>query len=267
METRVECFAAMGTRVELHLFGSSTAEALAQARREIEAVDDALTIHRPSPATIMNERLAAGQSASIDDPLLLKALVEVDHMHALTGGLFDPAAGGGAGRWEAIAIDVAAACIAAARPVLLDFGGFGKGYALDRACRSLREAGVTCAFLSAGESSIAVIGQHPLGGKWPLSIPHPSAPDRTLVELLLEDEALSVSSTVGGAPGRCATIRPRDGSTVGAPRTAVCVERDGALAEAMSTALLAADGAETERLVASKPDHRFAFDHDPSTTT
>lgn len=259
IETRVERFAAMGTRVELHMFGAGDADALLRARAAIEAVDDALTIHRPSPATAMNERLAAGHDAAIDDPVLLAALGEVDDLVVLTGTLFDPTADVSTARgWASVTLEKAAARIGAAHPLGLDFGGFGKGFALDRAVRALRDAGVVSAFLSAGESSIAVIGRHPLGVRWPIGIPDPVTPDRFLVELELEDQALSISSTMG-APGRSPTVRPTTGEAVSAPRTAVAVERSGARAEAMSTALLIADDAERTRLIGDARDRRFAF--------
>ncbi|KHA63333.1 FAD:protein FMN transferase [Sphingomonas sp. Ant20] len=201
---RVERFVAMGTRIELHVFGSGSADVMVAARRAIESVDDALTIHRPSPTTALNDELLAGHGVAIDDPVLIDALVAIDEAHALTLGLFDPAADrrfAGAG-WGDLVFDRSTARIAATRPLALDFGGFGKGFALDRASAALRKAGVVCACLSAGESSIAVIGEHPLGGGWPFAIPDPSCTDAVLVEVELVDEALSISTTVGAGTQR-----------------------------------------------------------------
>ncbi len=259
----VERFVAMGTRVELHRFGAGDGDALSAARRAIEAVDDALTIHRPSPTTALNEALLAGREAAIDDAVLFEALVAIDAVHALTNGLFDPTADrrfAGAG-WSDIAFDRATGRVRATRSIALDFGGFGKGFALDRACAALREAGVASACLSAGESSIAVVGEHPLGGGWPFAIPHPLDAGRTLVELELTDESLSISSTVGAgaqAPERAAMIRPSDGATVTAARCTIAVDRLGAHAEAMSTALLVADQDRAARLLSAP--HRYLFD-------
>ncbi|MGH6693806.1 FAD:protein FMN transferase [Sphingopyxis sp.] len=258
-------FASMGTRIELHRFGAGEDDALTAAQHAIETVDDALTIHRPSATTALNERLMAGQGADIDDALLFDALVAIEEMHALTLGLFDPAADrrfGSAG-WSAIAFDRGAARIEISQPVALDFGGFGKGFALDRACAVLREKGVVSACLSAGESSIAVVGAHPLGGGWPFAISHPLRPHEILVELELLDESVSISSTVGAgtnAPERAAMIRPTDATIVSAPRHSVAVDRLGAHAEAMSTALLVADEDQAERLLNGDRTRRFLFD-------
>ena len=262
---QVERFGAMGTRIELHVFGAGSADALVAARWAIECVDDALTIHRPSSTTTVNDELLAGRSAAIDDPVLIEALIAIQDVHALTDGLFDPAADrrfGGAG-WGDVVFDRVAARISALKPLALDFGGFGKGFALDRACAVLREAGVVSACLSAGESSIAVVGEHPLGGGWPFSIPHPSLKGAVLVELELIDEALSISTTVGNgtqAPERAAMIRPSDGAIVTAARCAVAVDRSGGRAEALSTALLVADDDRARRLLDGGPTRRFLYD-------
>lgn len=255
----------MGTRVEIHAFGAVVGGALPAARRAIEAVDDALTIHRPSPTTALNADLMNGQTSVVADRVLLEALVEIEAAYALTYGLFDPAADAGTGTagWSAIAFDAAAARISSSGPTALDFGGFGKGFALDRACAVLREAGIASALLSAGESSIAVIGEHPLGGAWPIAVPHPTRPGATLVELELTDQALSISSTVGAgteAPDRAAMIRPTDGAIVTGGRTTIAVERTGAVAEVMSTALLVADDFYSSRLWVDRPASRFLFD-------
>ncbi|MES3083201.1 FAD:protein FMN transferase [Sphingomonas faeni] len=262
---QVERFVAMGTRIELHLFGSGFADVLVAARRAIESVDDALTIHRPSPTTAVNDGLLAGRDVAIDDPVLIEALIAIQAVHALTEGLFDPAIDhrfSGAG-WGDVVFDSRMARIAATRPLALDFGGFGKGFALDRACAVLRDAGVVSACLSAGESSIAVVGEHPLGGGWPFAIPHPLLEGAVLVELELLDEALSISTTVGAgthAPERAAMIRPSDGAIVTAARCAVVVDRSGGTAEALSTALLVADDDRAQLLLDGGPTRRFLYD-------
>lgn len=263
VETHVERFMAMGTRIELHQFGPAAPDALLAGRRAIQAVDDALTIHRPSATTIVNERLMAGDVATTANPVLLDALATIAEAWRLTGGLFDPTVGSGPQAiWSTVSLDRDAGRIASSAPVAFDFGGFGKGFALDRAAVTMRAAGVTSAFLSAGESSVAVIGDHPLGGAWPVAIPHPFHPDSWLVELSLRDEALSVSSTVGAgatAPGRSAMIRPSDQATITAAATTVAINRSGAIAEAMSTALLVAKPDAAQWLIDRDPDRRFFF--------
>ncbi|WP_244935336.1 FAD:protein FMN transferase [Sphingomonas japonica] len=251
--------------MELHVFGAADDKLLGAARRAIEAVDDALTIHRPSPTTALNECLRAGGSAVVTNRELSDALLQIADGHMLTHGWFDPVADAQetSARWSAIASDRDGTHVSASHPVALDFGGFGKGFALDRACAVLRDAGVVSALLSAGESSIAVIGEHPLGGAWPFAVPHPLDPDTVLIELELVDEALSISSTVGAgtaAPERSAMIRPGDGAIASIPRTAIAIDQLGARAEMISTGLLVADKDDARRLLADGSARRFLFD-------
>lgn len=253
----------MGTRIELHVFDAGDVGALAAARRAIEAVDDALTIHRPSPTVALNDCLLAGQEAAVSDPLLRAALTEIADARAETGELFDPAAHGGEAGWDAITFDRDAGFISASRPLALDFGGFGKGFALDLATSALRAAGVTSAFLSAGESSVAVVGEHPLGGAWLCTIPDPCDPARTLLELELIDEALSISATIGDgtkAPERAPMLRPGNACPVTAACCTVAVAAGGARAEMLSTALLVADDGDLTPILAADPTRRFRFD-------
>ncbi|WP_165921871.1 FAD:protein FMN transferase [Natronoflexus pectinivorans] len=73
----------------------------------------------------------------------------------------------------------------------LDYGGFGKGWALEKILKLLKKHKVDSAFISFGESSISVIGEHPLGKSWPLSITHPQS--GALLELELNGQSVSVS--------------------------------------------------------------------------
>lgn len=50
--------------------------------------------------------------------------------------------------------------------VVLDAGGFGKGYALDHVKKYLDGAGVRNALLNFGDSSVVAMGQHPFGDCW-----------------------------------------------------------------------------------------------------
>jgi hypothetical protein len=69
----VERFAATGTRIEIHLCDTPDADALVTALRGVvEAVDNALTVHRVSPTTILNDRL---QSEGVADVAAVRCAV------------------------------------------------------------------------------------------------------------------------------------------------------------------------------------------------
>ena len=62
----------------------------------------------------------------------------------------------------------------------LDLGGIGKGWALDRAAAILRRYGVEAALLGLGQSSYVAIGAPPGTSGWPITVPHPMAPEEAL---------------------------------------------------------------------------------------
>jgi thiamine biosynthesis lipoprotein ApbE len=240
----------MGTRVEIHLFGDGAGEAaLVAARSAIEAVDDALTIHRPSPATQMNDELREGGAAEIFDPILAEALALCAQARAATLGLFDPAvsARGAAGAW---AYDAQTRVLSAETSAAWDFGGFGKGLAADHALGALRAEGVGSALISLGESSIGVLGEHPLGGAWELEAPDPIQVGRVLERLEIVDACLSISSNAGASPA-APSLRPDGAAAPSALTLALAVHPSGAWAEALSTAMLVATEAERAPLRAA----------------
>ena len=75
--------------------------------------------------------------------------------------------------------------------VMLDLGGYGKGYAVKRIIMILQSAGIECALISFGESLIYGLGSHPYGETWRVSVPGED-PKRPM-EFDLKDEALSTS--------------------------------------------------------------------------
>ncbi|HEY8516886.1 MAG TPA: FAD:protein FMN transferase [Candidatus Binatia bacterium] len=123
----------------------------------------------------------------------------------------------------------------------VDFGGIGKGYALDRIAGALRARGGTSALLDFGRSSIQAIGAPPDADGWRLLLAHPAG--ASLGVVTLRDRALSVS----GSFGQTSEIAGRRFGHVLDPRTGWPMERDlvaavvaptGAAAEALSKALL-----------------------------
>lgn len=262
-------FIAMGTRVEFHLFGASSAAAIvAELRAVVDAVDDALTIHRLSATSRLNQQLRTSREAAIDDPILWDALLQCDALNWVTHGLFDPTAGMGIARWPDLDIDRTSQRVRSPAPTALDFGGVGKGIALDACVPVLRDAGVPSALLSLGESSILAHGEHPLGGVWQLGVPHPEDADVSLTTLDLMQRCVSISSTIGAA--NSATLSPFDDTAVQTPATTIAVDASGTTAEAFSTAMLIANPAQRDRLRSGggcEALHRFDFPQSISTPT
>jgi len=129
----------------------------------------------------------------------------------------------------------------------VDLGGFGKGFALERVAGNLRAQGVEQAFLSFGESSIAVLGSHPHGPAWPVGIADMFHPTRTVHTFHLKNASLSSSGTApfNRMEGRRAQgqiigqiIDPGSGRPIEGYRTMSVASPSAMEAEVLSTALL-----------------------------
>ncbi len=131
--------------------------------------------------------------------------------------------------------------------ISLDFGGFAKGYAMKKIKKLLLNAGVGCCFVDFGDSSLLGIGHHPYGDSWKVSVENPFNKQQILNEILLRDEALSVS---GNTPAYTAHIvRPDSGQSMRQHRL-VCIKTADPLdAEVLTTAFMVAHSDEKERII------------------
>lgn len=133
--------------------------------------------------------------------------------------------------------------------VLLDAGGFGKGYALERIRPLLTEAGVRRALFNFGDSSVMSVGTHPLGDCWPVGTVAGGEPFR------LVGSSLSISGL--HPDGRAHIVDPTSGRMV-SRRTMVAVEgRSAFLCEVLSTALYAAPADLRDRIAARFEGYRY----------
>jgi thiamine biosynthesis lipoprotein len=78
------------------------------------------------------------------------------------------------------------------RDMELDFGGFGKEYAVDRAALVLREAGIASALVNlAGD--LMIVGPQPDGTPWRVGVRHPRDESRIVATLSIESGAIATS--------------------------------------------------------------------------
>jgi thiamine biosynthesis lipoprotein ApbE len=121
------------------------------------------------------------------------------------------------------------------RSVSLDFGGVGKGLALDKASIILDDFGVQNAFISFGGSSILTKGHHPHGEYWPFSFKETEIEDQVWA---LNDDAVSVSSTHQGKGNIAHIFDLKSGCALNSKIAAV-QGVSAAGTEVLSTALIA----------------------------
>lgn len=150
--------------------------------------------------------------------------------------------------------------------VELNLGAVGKGYALDRSAELLQtEFGIRSALLHAGGSSVRAIGRPPTDPRgWKVSIRHPHDEHRTLGSVFLNDDALGTSADTyqhfeynGKRYGH--VIDPRTGRPVSGTRSASCVARTAADADAISTAFFVGGEAWTAGYCATRPHLRVVM--------
>jgi thiamine biosynthesis lipoprotein ApbE len=129
--------------------------------------------------------------------------------------------------------------------VSLDFGGIGKGLALDEASKTLDEMKIKNAFISFGGSSILTKGQHPHGDYWPFSFQEKQIEG---VVWALNNDAVSVSGAGVGSGNHPHILDPKSGRP--SQNITAGVQSDSAAeAEVLSTALVAAPPGNHQKMV------------------
>lgn len=225
-------FGAMHTVIELLfiLRGRDVAERIAREAEAVVAdVENNLSRHIPSsPLSVLNA--APGDTAVPDELYFVLELCE--RMREGTSGYFDIAALSGC------IIRPAYRCTPASHTVrrtsgevIVDMGGFAKGYALEKVRKMMDGYGVERALLNFGDSSVAAVGAHPYGECWRVS-PY----RRKELSFDLKDSALSISGC--GADGHI--VDPVGGGKVTGRRDVAVTGRSALLCEVLSTALVAA---------------------------
>jgi thiamine biosynthesis lipoprotein len=268
---------AMATTFEVALpFGTPAAVAAAEAALDvIDSVEDQLTVFRDSSEVVRLNARAAAEPVPVSDSLF-RLLETCAALSLESAGAFDPATGAMTKAWgfyrregrvpspaartaamhasgmRHVVLDPAVRTVKFRRPGLeLNFGGIGKGYALDLAADLLRnEWGVRSALLHGGGSSVYAVG-HPPGQPegWVIDLKHPSDNTRILGSVRLMDEGLGTSAATfqyfeyrGKKLGHL--LDPRVGWPAEGTAAATVVAPTAAEADAWSTAafVLGIDG-------------------------
>jgi len=214
-----------GTRVELLIVGVPEAQARAAGNRVLQEFD---RLHRtyhawqPSELSALNEAIAAGRSHQVSAEFAA-FIREAQTIAAAGDHFFDPGIGRLIALWGFHTDEIqprlpdpaAVKALLARQPsiadlrldgnrissrnqsVALDFGGYLKGVALDRAVALLKQDGIAHALINIGGNVMALGSRDgkPNGAAWRIGIQHPRP------------------QGVGGAP--LATLELRDGEAIG----------------------------------------------------
>jgi FAD:protein FMN transferase len=208
-----------GTVVEVSIYGPSQERADAQAAqvlREFDRLHHKFHAWQPSMLTELNDSIAQGKPYRADAEMvaLLKAAGALAEQ---SDGLFNPAIGRLIRLWGFQSSDIRAQspapdqirALVAANPklsdlrydgvtisstnrtVMIDLGGYAKGYALDRAAHILRAANVKAALVNVGGNLLA-IGQ-PGERPWQVGIRDPRGEGSMATLELHDNEAVGTS--------------------------------------------------------------------------
>lgn len=141
-------------------------------------------------------------------------------------------------RWNAIHFDAAHNTITRmVDGITFDFGGYGKGYAIDRALAITQQHGITAACLHAGTSSVVVSGPPPDAAGWPITIRHPDEESRTVAEWQLTHSGMSTSAVPSSSQQRD-IVDPTQNAALSHPDSCTVMAATATIAEVWSTALL-----------------------------
>jgi thiamine biosynthesis lipoprotein len=267
---------AMGTVYEVFVAGEDpvyAAQAARAAFAEIDRLERLFSRFDPASEIARLNRLGAGESLAVGVETF-ECLSIAERMRADTAGAFDvnwkrsstagaPLALGRTGTgFEAHVLETPEKF---ARPLDLDLGAIGKGFALDRALEVLIEWGVGNALLHGGTSTAIAVGapepgppgaseseEEPDGTGWPVGVGGGWPCDGAPRELRLTGgRALSGSGTE--VKGRHIKD-PRTGEPAGGHIAAWAIAGSGAEADALSTAFMVMDTAAVEAYCQRRPD-------------
>jgi FAD:protein FMN transferase len=209
-----------GTIVQLTVLDPDREHARAGAERvlrEFDRMHRELHAWKPGELVELNQAIARGERSIRTTPEISALIRQAQDLASRSGGLFNPAIGKLVGLWSFhrdkpggpvpdlrdIARLVAAHPsmddlrvdgieVTSSNPaVQIDFGGYAKGYALDRAAELLREEGISSALINVGGNAMA-LGRH--GARaWRVALDAPRGAG-LLATLELEDgEAVGTS--------------------------------------------------------------------------
>lgn len=247
----------MGTRFEVFLRGRDEEhlEAIAVAvLDEIVRLGVALSRFDPRSEIARVNRDAHRRPVRVDHEVFA-LLARCERAREMTEGYFDATASTNAGEKSRpdLRLDAGERTVHLTRPdALVDLGGVGKGYALDRGREIIsRFGGVQSGLLHGGTSSVLAIGGE---AGWPIDLRHPRRPDVIVGRVELIERALSCSAARHADQRTSDVINPLTGEPLSGRDACVTLAASAADAEIFSTGLLVMDRERAAQFLKSHAD-------------
>jgi thiamine biosynthesis lipoprotein len=232
----------MGTRLDALLFGDSPAglnELWQRIASEAMRLEKMLNRFDAMSELGRINTDAALYPVGMNDELW-DILMDCKRYCELTGGCFDVTLG----RWKHVTFDETRRTVALDGSASFDLGGYAKGYAAEQIRRLTEQHAVSRALVNFGNSMTLALGTHPHGDCWPVGVDNPYSNRRT-DNIRLSNAALSISGNMPARPMHI--VRPATGEYVTARKMVAVVSPRPVDAEALTTALMAAEAGEAEQ--------------------
>lgn len=210
---------AMATEFEIYLNRRSDYEDIEAALEALELLDsleNMMSVYREqSDLSVLNR--TAQLEPQVVDVALYEVLQRGQQIYRATNGAFDMTATPLSKLWgfhhregrlpdereiqdtlalvggRHVILDDEVLSVRYDRPLQLDLGAIGKGYALDRLAQSLLVAGIDSFLLHGGLSSVRASGCRDGRQGWRVKLNHPLTPAKPLGEVELQDQSLATS--------------------------------------------------------------------------
>jgi len=263
---------ALGTLVDISIYGvdeATAAKAITAVTNKMETIHHNWHAWQPGKLTYINQQLAAGNAVSLnqEQQQLIQTGIELARQ---SNDLFNPAAGKLIALWgfhsderpdapPPAEADISALVSAAAKmsqltltgdqlstvnpAVMIDVGGYAKGYAVDQAIAELRRMGVNNAIINAG-GDLRAIGSK-AGQPWRIGIRHPRQAGVIAALETHDDESIFTSGDYERyfeyqGQRFHHIIDPRNGRPAQGTSSVTIIEKDASRADAAATAIFIA---------------------------
>lgn len=271
---RERAFYTMGSVATIRAYGESIAQidhAVTRVITEFTRLDRLLSIYDPQ-SDLSRINGTAGQNAVRVHPEVLSLVQEIRRRTLETGGTFDMTVEPLMRLWgfrgkerneppsdqeirlaldavgqHHIDIDEREGTIGLRHPAaLLDSGGWGVGYAVDRAVEILKAEGIESAFVNhSGDAyALGVPPEEESEQGWGIAVPNPLSPERMMFTMKLRDKAVSTSGNYRnflkeGNSRIGHILDPRTGHPAGKAISTTVISASALEADVLSTTLFA----------------------------
>ena len=272
----------MGVEVRMVLYAAHADRARAAARAAFDRIarlEDKMSDYRPKSEMRLLER-RVGEWVPVSEDLF-RVLSRAVQIASATDGAFDPSVGPLVALWREarrvqrlprtpqidsaralvgwrhIALDTAGRRVRLLRAGMrLDLGGIAKGDIVQQAVMTLRAHGITSALVEAG-GDIALSDPPPGQPGWRIDAPHADSSVRAraaaLSNAVISTSGPSMQFVEIGGTRYSHVVDPRTGVGLTSGVYATVIADDGALSDALSTALTVLGGDEAVRVLARYP--------------